>query len=104
VIQKVGGWLPPVGVPIPSYVSWVTAADFNGDGKVDIVAAMQTANQVGVLFGNGDGTFQAAVTFPVGSGPNSVISADLNGDSKRDLVTTNADSNDVTVLLGRNGT
>jgi len=68
----------------------VAITDFNGDGKLDIVTANQTGNNVGVLLGNGDGTFRPTVTYSSGgSGPTSVAVADLNGDSYPDLVVTN---------------
>ena len=57
------------------------------------------SDDVSVVLGNGDGTFQAQQTFPVGSGPRSVAVADLNADSVPDLVTANAGSTDVSVLL-----
>ncbi len=50
-----------------------------------------------VLLGNGDGTFQVPVSYPVGP-LNSVTSVDLNGDGKLDLVT--GQSGRVGVLLG----
>ncbi len=53
-----------------------------------------------MLLGNGDGTFQAAVSFAAGTDPVSVAVADLDGDTIPDLVTANRDSNDVSVLLG----
>jgi hypothetical protein len=86
----------------------VAITDFNGDGKLDIVTANQTGNNVGVLLGNGDGTFRPTVTYSSGgSGPTSVAVADLNGDSYPDLVVTNRCAitgdcigGNVSVLLG----
>ena len=48
---------------------------------------------VAVLLGNGDGTFDDAVTYELLGGTNalSLATADLNGDGKPDLVLTDAD-------------
>jgi hypothetical protein len=54
---------------------------------------------VSVLLGNGDGSFQAAVSFSAGITPRSVAAADLDGDSLPDLVTANEFGDDVTVPL-----
>jgi FG-GAP-like repeat len=53
-----------------------------------------------VLLGNGDGTFQAARSFPVGLNAFAVAVGDFNGDGKRDLAVANFSSNNVSVLLG----
>jgi len=79
----------------------VARGDLNGDGKLDLVAANYGSNDVAVLLGNGDGTFQAAVNFAVGTNPHSVTLADLNGDGKLDVATSNLESNTVSVLLGQ---
>jgi len=73
--------------------------DFNGDGKLDIAAANAQSDDVSVLLGNGDGTFQAALNFAVGSGPGSVAVGDFNGDGKLDVAVVNHDSGTVSVLL-----
>ena len=92
----------------------VAVVDVNHDGKPDLVVANVCANSnctnggVGVLLGNGDGTFQAAISYVSGGkDAYSVAVEDVNGDSKPDLLVTNycADSNcstdgSVSVLLG----
>jgi hypothetical protein len=87
------------------YPSSLAVADFNGDGKPDL--AVTTLNSippnhsyVGVLMGNGDGTFGAQSIFTGGTGGDSVAAVDVNGDGKPDLVVTNEYSNNVSVLLG----
>jgi hypothetical protein len=75
----------------------------NADGKLDLVVPAFGANTVSVLLGNGDGTFQPAVSYPVDSGPNRVVAADLNGDSTLDLIVANYLADTVDVLLGNGG-
>jgi len=64
----------------------VTAADFNGDGKLDLVVSNNGSANVSVLLGNGDGTFKPAVDYPVGPFPQYVTVGDINGDGKLDLI------------------
>ena len=75
-------------------------ADFNGDGILDLAGTTtQNGNVVAVVFlGNGDGSFQAAATFPASSSLRIALEADLNGDKASDLVTVNSD-NLIGVLL-----
>ncbi len=77
----------------------VAVADLNADGAPDLVTANRLSDDVSVLLGRGDGTFQIQQTFPVGDSPKSVAVADLNADGAPDLVTANFSSDDVSVLL-----
>src|SRR5437867_4133779 len=79
--------------------SSVAVGDFNADGRLDLAVANSDSNNVSVLLGNGDGTFQAPLTFGAGSGASSVAVSDFNGDGKLDLVVT-VGSAGVSVLLG----
>jgi hypothetical protein len=93
----------------------VAVSDLNGDGKPDIVVANLCATSVcslggslAVLLGNGDGSFQAAVTYDAGGADSaSVAVADVNGDGKPDLIVANTclagsdcGAGTVAVLLG----
>jgi FG-GAP-like repeat/Abnormal spindle-like microcephaly-assoc'd, ASPM-SPD-2-Hydin len=78
----------------------VAVSDFNDDGKLDLAVANSNGNNVSVLLGNGDGTFQPAVNYGAGSNPFSVAVGDFNGDGKLDLAVANESSNNVSVLLG----
>src|SRR5215469_16765857 len=79
----------------------VATGDFNGDGKLELVVANSADNNVSVLLGKGDGTFQPAVNYRVGSSPWSAAVGDFNGDGKLDLVVSNSGDNNVSILLGR---
>ncbi len=76
---------------VGSQPCWVTSADVNGDGKLDLICANSASNTLSVLTNNGIGGFVLASSPPVG-GPFSVVAADLNGDSKVDLVSANRSS------------
>jgi hypothetical protein len=73
------------------------AGDFNGDGKLDLVGVSRGGiyNEImtlGVLLGNGDGTFQSPINSvsnsAQGSGPNSIVVGDSDRDGRLDVVVT----------------
>jgi membrane-bound lytic murein transglycosylase B len=81
-------------------LSAVVAADFNGDGKLDLAVTDSVSNAVMILLGNGDGTFGAPTTIPVGNQPDAIIAADFNSDGKLDLAVANHGDGTITLLLG----
>ncbi len=85
----------------------ILAADFDGDGKLDLAVSdfnctsfCGGAGLISILLGNGDGTFEPAVNYPVGSQPAGVVAADFNGDGKVDLAVTNQNDSTTSILLG----
>jgi hypothetical protein len=92
-----GSFQPAVSYDLGGLFAKVVLADVNGDGKRDIVAAAEFCLPLGgrsscasVLLGNGDGTFQPAVTYSSGGFlAASVAVADVNGDGKPDIVVAN---------------
>ena len=78
----------------------IAIADFNGDGLPDIAVANDVSNDVSILLQNTDGTFQAAVSYPVGNQPFTLNVGDVNGDGKADLIVVNTLDTTLGVLLG----
>lgn len=86
--------------------------DFDGDGNLDFVFAsghpdalitLPYLQTVGVMFGNGDGTFNGAPAYTVAAKqPTSIVTADFNGDGKPDLA-LGGQSGQVSILLGSGG-
>jgi hypothetical protein len=73
-------------------------ADFNGDGKLDV--AVLTKGIVGLLLGNGDGTFRWEASFVAGIPQVSIVAADFSGDGLPDLAVASGlpDARTVTLL------
>ncbi len=76
----------------------IAVADVNGDGNPDLLVANECDSSgnclnggvVSVLLGNGDGTFQAAVSYNSGGyEAYSIAVADVNGDGYPDLLVAN---------------
>jgi hypothetical protein len=80
----------------------VAIADFNRDGKPDLVVANNGGGDVTVLLGDGKGGFAPAAgsPFPAGKNPNDIAVGDFDGNGTLDLAFPNHDTHGVTVLLG----
>jgi trimeric autotransporter adhesin len=89
----------------------IAAADFNGDGKLDLVETCASlddgpCNLLLIQFGNGDGTFMQSPAVLIAlafSGSQSMAVGDFNGDGQPDLAVTNSGGNGVNVFLNREG-
>ncbi len=80
--------------------------DFNHDGKPD-VAVLESNGSTSTLLvslGNGDGTFQPAVSYAIPTIATGIAAADFNGDGYTDLAITDSSGNTYIYLANSNGT
>ena len=63
-----------------------------------------TLGTLGILLGNGDGTFQAVLNRNAGSNPSFLVVGDFNGDGISDLAVTGSTSTVLVLLGNRDGT
>ena len=89
--------LPPLLSPFG-----VATADFNRDGKLDLVVGYFSNPFVTVLLGKGGGTFQTPVNYAAGSFASQMAVGDFNGDGKLDLAVADfgTGSCGISILLG----
>jgi hypothetical protein len=96
--------IPYTGVVSPVAVA---TADFNNDGRSDVVVTDSMTSSANVLLGNGDGTFQAPQSTALGAIPGSrysgsqagtIATADFNADGRLDLAVVS--TNTGVILLG----
>ncbi len=80
----------------------LVAADFNRDGKLDLASIDGFSPMVSLFLGNGNGTFQPPLNYPVTAVPSSIAFGDFNNDGLLDLALTDS-NNDVSILLQRAG-
>jgi hypothetical protein len=89
--------------PAGTNPSTIAVGDYNGDTLPDIALINSGSNDVTVLLGAGNGTFNAEAPAAVGVHPGGIAAADFNSDGHSDLAVTNVTSGTVSILL-RNAT
>ena len=104
-----GTFRPQVKYPTSGGAVRLDIADMNDDGKLDIVVATGgpfnrnlhgiETNTADVLLGNGDGTFQVPLSFPVAGHAFDVSAYDFNRDGWADIVTSSYADSSVSVLI-----
>src|SRR5262249_60075215 len=82
-------------------VTFPAVADVNGDGRPDLLREDTFSGSLGVLFGNGDGSFGQQIGLAEGFSSSSLAVADVNGDGRPDPIGN--DPSGVSVLLGAGG-
>ncbi len=84
---------------------WITAADLNNDGTLDLATANENNGTISILMGKGDGTFAPSVTYPFLPGTTTsiecVLAADFDGDHNADLAVVDRFNSTLSILLGK---
>jgi hypothetical protein len=108
--------LPAMGYPAlanpTGYGGWIIASDLNQDGNADLIVTslFERVQNIAVLMGNGDGTFQPAVYYTAGERRNPlidsgwIVAGDFNNDGFPDLAAVSATSENnpaIFILLNR---
>ena len=80
----------------------IALEDFNNDGQLDIVVANYGTDNVGILLGYGNGSFDHMVVYTtgIGSAPYCVAVGDLSNDNQSDILVSNSETNNLAILLG----
>jgi len=85
-----------------SQAGFVTTADFDADGKLDVAETDAGDGSEGVLRvfrGTGEGTLLKPTVYKIPDTPGALAAADLNGDHHPDLAVTQFSNGSVAVLL-----
>ncbi|MCU0546293.1 MAG: DUF4347 domain-containing protein [Oscillatoriaceae cyanobacterium Prado104] len=94
----------PINTNKPKFT--VATADFNGDGKLDLVTSNnEKTDNISVFLGDGNDNFNAPVHLSAGNlvgqkEDRVIVTGDFNGDGKLDLAASNQFSKNVSVFLG----
>ena len=75
--------------------------DLNGDGNLDIVVGSNSGieDEIAVLLGNGDGSFNSPIPFTTGRGSRVAV-GDFNADGNLDIAAASIIDDNVSLLLG----
>jgi uncharacterized protein (TIGR03437 family) len=91
-----------VSSPLPAAASAgpnnLVAADFTGDGILDLAVVSSHYTEIAVLTGQGNGAFSAPQLSPANA--LSIYAVDVNGDKLTDLIAIPAVTGPITALLG----
>lgn len=93
------------GIDLLAFPRSVQIVDVNNDHHVDLVCANFSDKTIGVLLGNGDGTFDTVDIYETNFGPSSIAMGDFNEDGYVDIAVEDTLDETFAILRGNgNGT
>ena len=90
----------PVNYKVDALPEDMTAADFDGDNKLDLAVGNQQPSSVYVLSGDGAGAFSNAAAHDFPAGHTAILAHDFDGDTRVDLAGI-AGTGTVGILFGK---
>ena len=94
----------PVYIPAAGGPRDVHCADLDGDGKLEIVAAMYVAGEIAIWKNDGQGEYKPITRFSSrGRLPSKLQIADMNRDGKLDIVVSHCHTDDSVVIFYNDG-
>jgi len=93
-----GGLGTSMDYPTGGFPWIVRSVDLDQDGKLDL--AFTHGPGVGIMLGQGDGTFMSRSDYAAGDSPRGLAIADFNLDGRLDLAVANMTSKNVTLRFG----
>jgi hypothetical protein len=89
-----------VAVSAIGRLSDAAAADFNGDGHLDLAMVGDESGRLEIHLGMGNGHFQATPSYPVGMTPRAIATGDWDGDGRADMAIADFGADRVAILYG----
>jgi hypothetical protein len=87
---------------VPAWTQYIAAADFDRDGRADLIVNDGVSNEVTVLLSGADRQFKSLIGTVVGRNPAAIATGNLNGDQFPDIaVVAPANGRTVFYLYGK---
>ncbi|CAF3849088.1 unnamed protein product [Adineta steineri] len=80
----------------------LSVGDFNSDNHLDLVVTNSNWNNIGIMFGNGNASFEIQVTYSIGvfGDPQTAVVGDFNNDGKSDIAFARSWMYNIGMLIG----
>jgi len=87
-------------LPMGNNPHGLVAADFNGDGFLDLAGSARTAGEISVFLGDGKGGFTVVAPLRINQDIIALAANDFDRDGKMDLALVSASHTSVVMLRG----